>query len=241
VVRALLLDLDNTLLQNDMERFIPAYLSTLGQYMSALFQPEPFIRHLMHGTDAMCSDADPSRTNKEVFDAAFFPAIGRSRHELEPLFDDFYATRFPQFRDLTQPNPAARSLVEWAFAQGFQVAIATNPLFPLTAIEQRLEWAGVPTSDFPYHLVTSYENMHAAKPHEAYFREIAQRLGRPVGECMMVGDEWEMDIAPALAAGMLAYWIAEPDQTSPAGGATPSGQGSLTDFARWIRKVGPGT
>jgi len=234
MIRALLLDLDNTLLENDMDRFVPAYLAALGEYVSGFFPPDDFIRHLMRATNEMLSNTDPTRTNMEVFDAAFFPAIGRTRAELEPLFDAFYANHFPQLRRLTRPVPAARPLLEWAFARGFQVVVATNPLFPRSAIEQRLEWAGVPAGEFPYDLITGYEDMHAAKPHPAYFLEIAQRLGRRTEECLMVGDDWQMDILPALEVGMGAYWIADADRTPPPGGPTPTGQGDLADFARWI-------
>jgi len=235
--RALLLDLDNTLLRNDMERFIPAYLATLADFMTDYFSPDALIPHLMRATRAMLADTDPSRTNMEVFDEAFFPAIGRTRCELEPIFEQFYTTRFPQLRSLTRPDPAARPLMEWAFEQGFQVAIATNPLFPRTAIEQRLAWAGVPADEFPYDLITSYEDMHATKPHPAYFLEIARRLGREAGECLMVGDDWGMDILPALEVGMQAYWIAEPGQIPPTEGAIPIGTGRLADFSRWLRRL----
>jgi FMN phosphatase YigB (HAD superfamily) len=238
MIKALLLDLDNTLLENHMETFIPAYLSALGRHMAGRFEPEVFIDHLMRATDAMVSDTHPGRTNKEAFDAVFFPAIGHSPQELEPMFEDFYAHQFPSLRSVTRPNPAARPLITWAFAQGLQVVIATNPLFPLTAVEQRLEWGGVPVSEFPYDLVTSYETMHATKPRLAYYREIAQRLGRPPGECLMAGDEWDMDIRPAIEVGMQTFWIAEADQDVPAGEPSPTGRGSLADLARWLRGEG---
>ena len=234
-IKALLLDLDNTLLRNDMEKFVPAYLSALAEFMADHFPSDILIAHLMRATRAMMNDTDPSRTNMEAFDRVFFPAIGRTRRELEPVFEQFYATRFPQLRSLTQQEPAARPLVEWAFAQGFQVVIATNPLFPRTAIEQRLEWAGIPPSEFPYHLVTSYEEMHATKPHPAYYLEIAHRLGRAPEECLMVGDDWEMDILPALEIGMEAYWIAQPGEKPQVEGRGPLGVGSLADFYHWIR------
>ncbi len=239
--KALLLDLDNTLLRNDMETFVPAYLSALAEFMADHFSPDFLIAHLMRATRAMMSDTDPSRTNREAFDAVFFPAIGRTRRELEPIFEAFYATRFPQLRSLTRPDPAARPLVEWAFEQGFQVAIATNPLFPRTAIEQRLEWAGVPPSEFPYALITSYEHMHATKPHPAYYLEIAQRLGRVPGECLMVGDEWELDVEPALQIGMGAFWISGSGEGPPDGGEHLLGMGSLAEFYRWVKEhVRPG-
>ncbi len=187
MIRAVLLDLDNTLLENDMEQFIPAYLGLLGRFIADHYPPDAFIRHLMRATDAMMANNGSERTNRDVFDAAFFPAIGRTREEMEPLFEEFYATHFPTLRALTRPVRIARPLMEWLFRQGFQVAIATNPLFPRTAIDQRLAWAGVPVEEFPYHLITSYEVMHASKPHLAFFAEVARGLGRTPEECMMVG------------------------------------------------------
>jgi len=237
-LRALLLDLDNTLLQNDMEDFIPAYLSALGQHMAGVLPPKLLVQHLLRATDAMIADEDLGCSNMAAFDAVFFPAVGRSREELEPLFDDFYADVFPRLRGLTRPDPAARSLVEWAFGQGFQIVIATNPLFPLTAIEQRLEWAGVPAQEFSYDLITSYENMHAAKPHPSYYREIADQLGRRPEECLMVGDDWKMDIGPALQTGMYGFWIDQSGE-NPAQAPAAAGRGSLADVAPWIRETLP--
>lgn len=237
MIRAVLLDLDNTLLENNMDTFVPAYLGLLGEFIAAHYpQPDAFIRHLLRATDAMLSNAGSERTNQEVFDAAFFPAIGRTREEMEPLFAEFYATRFPRLRSLTRPIPAARLLMEWLFARGYQVAIATNSLFPRTAIEQRLAWAGVPVEEFPYHFVASYEVMHATKPHPAYFLEIAGILKRRPEECLVVGDEWRMDILPALEAGMHAYWVCDGRADPPPGDPTPDGWGTLADFAEWIRE-----
>lgn len=237
MIRAVLLDLDNTLLENDMDTFVPAYLGLLGEFIADHYPPDPFIRHLMRATEAMMANNGSERTNQEVFEAVFFPAIGRAREEMEPLFEEFYATRFPALRALTRPVPIARPLMEGLFRQGFQVAIATNSLFPRTAIDQRLAWAGVPAEEFPYSLVTSYEVMHAAKPHPAFFTEVARVLGRAPEECIMVGDEWKMDIRPARQAGMRTFWIADRTSPYPADEPPPDGQGELADFARWMLQM----
>jgi len=144
-------------------------------------------------------------------------------------------------RPLTRTLPEARPLVEWALERGLQVAIATNPLFPRTAIEQRLEWAGVPVGarwPRPYALVTSYEIMHATKANPAYYHEILAHLGRQPGECLMVGDDWERDIAPAASVGIPVYWIAAPGKVPPADDVALVGQGMLGDLWDWLRMVG---
>ncbi|MGD1991863.1 MAG: HAD-IA family hydrolase [Anaerolineae bacterium] len=233
-VRAILFDLDNTLLENPIEQFIPAYISALGEHAAGHVDRDTFVAELLRATDAMIANRDPNQTNKEVFDDLFFPAVGRTQEELGPVLEDFYAHRFVELRVVSRPKPIARPLMEWVFDQGFQVVIATNPLFPRIAVEERLAWADVPVDEFDYDLITTYEHMHAAKPHGAYYLEIARHLGRRPEECLMVGDEWDRDIQPALDVGMGAFWIAEPDQEPPADDPGPVARGSLADFYVWV-------
>ena len=103
-----------------------------------------------------------AQTNSDVFWASFLPRVNRTYDELKPLVDEFYRTDFPRLRQHMKRKPAARPLIEAAFRAGFSVAIATQPLFPLTAIRQRMQWAAV--DGFPYALVTSYEIMRTTKP-----------------------------------------------------------------------------
>jgi FMN phosphatase YigB (HAD superfamily) len=238
VLKAILFDLDDTLLGNSMDSFVSVYLRALGKHAGHLIPPQRLVAELLRATHAMDANDGTGPTNKEAFDAVFFPALGYERAALELLFERFYAEEFPRLRLSTQQRPEARPLVEWAFARGLQVTIATNPLFPLTAIEQRIDWAGVPVTDFDYTLVTTYENMHATKSHPAYYDEILARLGRQPGECLMVGDNWDWDVAQPASVGIAAYWIAEPDEAPPADDVTPVGQGTLADFWAWVESGG---
>ncbi len=238
MLKAILFDLDNTLLGNSMEAFIPAYFQALTRHAAHLIPPDRLIPELLRATQAMEANDGHGLTNEETFAAVFYPALGYEPGELKPLFEQFYAQEFPKLRPLTRTLPEARPLVEWAFERGLQVAIATNPLFPRMAIEQRLEWAGVPVTEFDYALVTSYEIMHATKAHPAYYRETCARLCRQPGECLMVGDDWERDIAPAASVGIPAYWIAEPGEAPPADDVTPVGQGTLTDLWKMVKSEG---
>lgn len=233
--KAILFDLDDTLLVNSMERFVPVYFQALTRWVADLIPPERLIAALMHASRAMDANDGTGPTNAEAFAAVFYPEVGYSQEELRPLFERFYAEEFPKLRSLTRPVPEARNLVEWAFAQGLQVAIATNPLFPRFPIEQRLEWAGVPVSEFDYALVTSYENMHATKAHPAYYREILAYLGRRPDECLMVGDSWEWDMVQAASVGIPVYWVTDHDTRHP-GGIKLVGQGSLAGLWDWLRK-----
>jgi HAD superfamily hydrolase (TIGR01509 family) len=196
--------------------------------MAPFVPPDKFMPALLASTRAMVENADPTVTNQQAFVADFFPRVGRTMEEMMPAFDDFYKTQFGQLRSLTRPRPEARALVQSAFDAGLDVVVATNPLFPEAAIRQRMEWAGV--ADFPFKLVTSYEVVHACKPHPRYYTEIVRRLGRQPGECVMVGDDWDNDIAPAMQAGLKPFWLNESEPLPE--GFNPLARGTLAALGR---------
>lgn len=242
MIQSLLLDLDDTLLGNEVDVFMQRYFSLLSTYAGQKFDEASFLPHLMKSTRAMIQNTDPRLTNDQVFWASFEELTGGRRSDLEPFFQRFYETEFAKLKSSTARRPAAAVLVRAALERGLAVVVATNPLFPLVAIEQRLEWAGLPVSEFGFTLVTSYENMHAAKPQPAYYWEILATIGAAPHNALMVGDDWKNDIAPAAEVGLFTYWIAADDAT-PNDPALIHGQGSLDTLAErvaggWLEQLG---
>ncbi len=230
MITTLLFDLDDTLLGNDIGKFIPAYLQAFVEYLHLGAAGKQFVAEIMAGTQAMLGNTDPARTLKAVFDAHFFPAMQWRSAEWAPRLEAFYHERYPALQSLTSTRPIAREVVEWALGSELQVVIATNPLFPLFAIEERLRWAGL--AGLPFAVVTSYETSHFAKPHPAYYAEILGRVGRRPDEALLIGNDWERDMAPAARVGIPGYWIAPPGSVG-SNGARPLGVGSLEDFHHW--------
>jgi FMN phosphatase YigB (HAD superfamily) len=215
MLKAILFDLDDTLLGNNMDTFIAHYFKLLGRYAQPILDEQTFIQYLLQATRAVITDTDLTRTNRQVFWDHFERLSGRPRTELEPFFGRFYEEIFPELQPTTQRRPVAADLVRTSFDRQLAVVIATNPLFPAPAIEQRLEWAGVPVTDFPYALVTTYENMHATKPQSAYYQEILSHINCPPESALMVGNDWKNDILPAAEIGLFTYWIQNNEGTPP--------------------------
>jgi FMN phosphatase YigB (HAD superfamily) len=227
--RAILFDLDGTLLDSNMDHFLPPYFSSLAARVAHIAPPKEFIAHLLAATERMLAN-DGRATNEEVFTAAFYPFAGHSRAELEPIFEDFYEKDFPGLRQYTRRKPEAREVVRLVFALGHKVAVATNPLFPETAVRQRLAWAGV--DDFPYDWVTTYENSRCCKPNLRYFDAIAERLAVPPEASLVVGDE-EMDMVSA-RAGFATYLVPGPATALSPATPEPTYRGSLAELARLL-------
>lgn len=235
----LLLDLDDTLLETNMEAFIPAYFQALSGALADRVDPQVMLAALLGGTKAMLANTDPSLTLREVFDAHFFPALGLDRALLQEAINRFYDDVFPSLGSLTRPIPEAVRLVDWAFEQGHRVVIATNPLFPLKAIQHRLRWAGLPPEEYPFDLVTSYETFHFTKEAVAYYPEIMAQLGWPDDPVVMVGDDIEREVIPTRAAGLPVYLVRKLGEAAADLADVP--HGTLESFRPWLENVDPGT
>jgi len=233
----LFLDLDDTLLTNNIETFLPAYLKALGKHLAEVIPPEKLIRELMQATRAMVSNQHPAYSLEEVFDAHFYPAVGSSKEALQEPITRFYEEEFPKLAYLTSPRQEAIRLVKSAIDRGWQVVVATNPLFPRRAIEHRLQWAGLPVECTPFRWITSYETMHFAKPNPAYYAEILGLLGWPQDPVAMIGNSLEEDILPAALVGIPAFWLDETDATLPNLVVPGSAKGDLSRAEDWFTRV----
>ncbi len=234
----LLIDLDNTLLSNDIQTFLPAYMQALGMHLKDFAEPNRLLRALMDATREMVVHKRPDRTLKEVFDAAFYPALGIHPQEMQEAISTFYREVFPTLREFTRPRPEAQTLVKQALAKGYDIVIATNPLFPKVAILQRLEWAGISPQGHDLRLITSYEDFHFCKPNPAYYAEILAQLGWPSGGIVMIGDDFDNDILPAHRAGLPTFWLDSRKSNPLEEARLPFGNGSLQDVLPWLESIG---
>ncbi len=230
----LLLDLDDTLLVNDIEAFLPNYLGAFSRQVAAYLDPDLFVRALLAGTREMVRNRRPDCTLQEVFEAVFYSLVNVERAEFQAVAERFYAEVFPTLQSLTSVRPQAVQLVEQAIERGYRLVIATNPLFPMTAILQRLAWANLSADKYPYALVTSYEAFHYTKPDPAYFAEIMARLGWPAQPVVMVGDDLERDISASRQSGLPAFWVSQDGSESLAGPNAPNKNGDLGEVLFWI-------
>jgi HAD superfamily hydrolase (TIGR01549 family) len=206
-VTHLLVDLDDTLLQNSMEIFAPPYYKALSSYLAEFVAPEVMLPKLLEGTNAMLKNTDPAITLEHSFDRIFYPGIGVSKEDLHPSLVQFYNIVFPKLEKYTHQIPAAIEMISDALEIGLKIVVATNPLFPLIAIQQRLQWAGLNANNIPFELIACYEEFHFTKPNPAYFQEIISKLGIKANDCVMVGNDLDMDILPALSLEIPCFQI----------------------------------
>jgi FMN phosphatase YigB (HAD superfamily) len=231
----ILFDLDDTLITNSQDVFIPAFLKMfsdhLGQHSE---EPEKIIPKLVASTQKMMQNNDPTLRLKEVFDQDFYPSLNWEYDQLLPQIEDFYQNSYPNLRELTSPIQASHLVVRQMLDRGYQIAIATNPIFPLEAVHRRLDWAGLTEEKKSFTLVTSYEDMHFAKPNPAYYTEILSLIGCPETPIVMVGDNKSADIDPTQELGFPTYWVSEKADYTQTPNDAPFGIGPLNGLVSWI-------
>jgi len=235
MLRAVLFDLDDTLLGNHMDTFLPSYFGLLGQYAEAYLPRDEFLKVLMTATQMMRVNTDLLLTNREVFWQSFNEQTGLDVVEVEMFFDKFYHNQFQTLESVVTRRETAVSLINLCQQKGYKVVVATNPLFPRAAVEERLRWAGLPVSEFNFDLVTTYDNMHAVKPYSAYYQEILQIIDVSANEALMVGDDWENDIASANSVGCSTYWLPMNGESAPLQEAVVTEYGSLDELYRLVK------
>ncbi len=208
MLKAVLFDLDDTLLGNDVDIFLPNYYAILGQFAESYLPSDLFLRELKLGVEAMILNVDSTLSLRDVLWHHLAQSTGVDAQTLEKHLDEFYRGPFHQLRAYTEKRPFALQLVHYCLEHNLDVVVATNPLFPRIAIEARLAWAGLPVEQYDFTLVTSYENMHAAKPNPAYYAEILDKLDCLPAQALMVGNDWQNDIVPAHGLGLQTCWLA---------------------------------
>ncbi|WP_288008574.1 HAD family hydrolase [Kyrpidia sp.] len=230
--RALLFDLDGTLLPLDLETFLHGCFSGMARRVGRWLAPDELVNLIWAAVKDTVENDDSHRTNDEVFREAFMARAGAGKEEVWAEMEAFYEEEFAQLRHLTRPTDLAQEICRTALEQGYELVVATNPIFPEKAIHERLRWAGLEA--IPFRLVTTMENSHYCKPRVHYYREILTKIGRCPEECTMIGNDVVEDGAAA-EAGIAVGLVTDCLVGSVPVDRPPAWTGTLTDVLEWIK------
>lgn len=205
MLKTIIFDLDGTLLPLDMNKFMHIYFKEMGIAFHDMTDPKKLVDNVWKATDVMIDNLE-YRTNEEVFMEAFQKLIDGDLEVYKKRFDEFYDKGFLKVRESVTSLPIIGETVKLLKEKGYEVVVATNPMFPRKAILHRVAWAGFQESDFKY--ITCYENNHYCKPQIQFYEEVLREVGQPAEECMMVGNDVEEDLI-AGKLGMDTYLITD--------------------------------
>ena len=234
MTKAILFDLDGTLLPMDQEVFVKDYLGRMAAFLAPHgYDPQSLIKAVWAGTGAMVKN-DGKALNEDVFWYVFNSILGRDAKQDLALFEEFYRTEFQKAKDSCGFNPAAVEAIRQIKDMGYRLILATNPLFPAIATYSRARWAGLNPEDFE--LITTYENSRFCKPNPDYYREILGKIALDGSQCLMVGNDVGEDMI-AGTLGMKTFLLTDCLINKTAEDITQYPNGSFPELLHYIRSL----
>jgi putative hydrolase of the HAD superfamily len=192
MIRAVLFDLDETLILRSgaIRAFIAEqyrkFADRLGGIDAASY------------TSRFLDMEDNGRIGKDKLYPDFVRALGITGVTPDELLED-YRVHYPEF---ASPSPGAIETVKAVKADGRKIGIVTNG----NERVQLAKLASIGLSDILDVVVIS-EAVGLKKPDPAIFALAVEKLGVPAGETLFVGDNPEVDIVGAAAAGLQTAWF----------------------------------
>lgn len=233
-MKAILFDLDGTLLPMDQDEFVKAYFKRLAAKLAPFgYEPNKLVDSIWAGTAAMVKN-NGDCLNEAVFWRTFCEIYGEDAIKDKETIDAFYSEEFGEVKDVCGYTSEAKEVVELAKGKGRKVVLATNPIFPAVATENRMKWAGVSKEDFV--LYTTYENSRYCKPNPKYYMDILEQIGCKPEECLMIGNDVVEDMI-AESIGMKVFLLTDCLINKKEEDISSYAHGSFKELKEYLQKL----
>jgi FMN phosphatase YigB (HAD superfamily) len=199
--RAVLIDMDNTMVLYDEPAYYERYFHRIVPWFSDLVEPSTFRPRLLAAV-AHLRESGGRALNRDRFLDRFCRDGKLEKEAVWKRFGRFYEIAYPGIPVRAARPPGLRRVLDRLKAAGLKRVVATNPVFPESAVRQRLSWVGIELAGFDF--ATHIENMSYVKPSPGYYLEICDRIGERPEDCLMVGNDPSSDLA-AGRAGLRTY------------------------------------
>lgn len=200
MIRAVLLDLDETLIANPDGAFAAAFVQLADDALAPRLGVEtlrPALRLMMQ---RLTAERTQITNNLQLIHETLAESTQQPVELVSAALQAFYSEDYPMLARWVSPVRDAQTLIDCLIDQQIAVVIATNPVYPPAAIQQRIAWGALDVRRAA--LITDASVMHFAKPDPAYYAEIIARLGVEPDEALVIGDHPTNDIAAAQQAGL---------------------------------------
>ena len=163
MIKAILFDLDGTLLPLDEDEFTKVYFGLLCKRFCPLgFDKDTLINAIWQGTKKMIKN-NGEITNDIVFWNTFKEIFGEEKAKLKYSFDEFYEQEYLQTASCVKPNPYAREIMDFLHQNNIKIVLASRPVFPKNGMVNRAKFVGLKEEDYWWYLdLRKYGGTHHA-------------------------------------------------------------------------------
>lgn len=187
MIKNIIFDLDGTLINTLQNEFNKKYFESLSvKLMNQGYDSKLLSFTVMEGISLMLKN-DGSKTNEDVFWEHFENKIKIKKEDIISIFNDFYNNEYEQLNICIKRINISSKAINILKNKGYNLILATNPLFPKIAIEKRMKWGNINSKYFSY--ITSYENSSYCKPNINYYKQIIEKNNLKIEETLMFGND----------------------------------------------------
>jgi putative hydrolase of the HAD superfamily len=129
----------------------------------------------------------------------FLPLIGRPVPPTEAAQDEFFEGYLRHYRDRWIAYPDARPALEVARGNGWRIGVLTNG----STVQQNAKLEAIGLAELVDVVCTS-ESLGVSKPDPLAYQRVCEALGCEPADVLMIGDNLELDVLAAQAAGLAA-------------------------------------
>lgn len=193
-MKAVFFDLDGTLLFVEINSYMEEYVRKVTKkFATKGYNPQEFAKKFWDASMDLLQ-CDGSRLCSEAFWESYCKLFGKDDYSYdESVFEDFYENEWKEMREqFIKFNPDAVRAVEICREKGLKVVLATNPVFPPIATDERMSWTGLKPEMFDH--VTYYDNSHYTKANTGYYLELCEMFDLKPSEVLMVGNDTRDDM-----------------------------------------------
>jgi HAD superfamily hydrolase (TIGR01549 family) len=201
MLKAILFDLDNTLILFNENEFYDRYFKCITDTFSDVMPAEQFQETLKAATISLLQNQG-TISNAQFFMDVFAADMPHRREELWQRFLHFYKTEFNRLERIVSQPEFLHGVFDYLVKTDIKLVLASNPIFPMDVQRQRLAWAGL--AHVPFDFITHIENMSFCKPRFEYYQQVCQQIDESPETCMMVGNDPVNDMVAA-RAGLKTY------------------------------------
>jgi putative hydrolase of the HAD superfamily len=202
-VKAVIFDLDDTLFDHTASatNAIRAWVPTLGASYSA-----ELVRHWFEierrNFDGWLAGRLTHQGQRRGRLLEFLPLIGQPVPGTDDELDEIFAGFLDFYRQSWSAFPDAEPALKVARSNGWRIGVLTNGSTP----QQNAKLAAIGLAG-SVDVVSTSEGLGFSKPAVEAYHLTCDALGVEPADTLMIGDNFDLDVAGARAAGLTAYHL----------------------------------
>ena len=205
MLKAVLFDLDGTLLPMNEPKFVAKFAHLINLKFANKGYDYDEINKVFWDAVQIVYRNDGTKNNFDLFWDCLVDHYGEDILKEKPTVEDYYNNEFRDVKTEFFPNPLAKEIVKFVRDNNLLCILATQPIFPLAGVLNRMDYVGLEESDFDY--ITNSENFSFVKANPKYYKEILDKFNLKADEVLMFGNHSYEDGESALANNIKTYLI----------------------------------